>query len=74
MSQKITIIRVIDKERIDTVIKIQVQDGIFSWMTVEQLQDEDIDNVTFYTEDVKRQYPDKRIRAVSSGGSILDMR
>ena len=55
------------------MIKIQVRDGIFSWMTVQQIPSSDLNSVTFYMEDVKRQYPDQRVRAVTASGSLIDM-
>lgn len=73
MTLKILIITFRDKERTDTVIKIQVQDGVFSWMTILQIPSSDVNNVHFYLADTKRDYPDQRVRAVTASGSLIDM-
>ena len=72
MPLKILIITFRDKERTDTVIKIQVQDGVFSWMTILQIPSSDVNNVHFYLADTKRDYPAQRVRAVTASGSLID--
>ena len=55
------------------MIRIQIEDGSHNWLTVSQCNDGDTDLVPFYMKDVKDRYPDKRVRAINSKGSLVDM-
>lgn len=54
------------------MIKIQIEE-YFTWMDAMSFDEAQISSVAFYMNDFKKQFPDKRIRAINSRGAVIDL-